>query len=53
MFLHLLSSCFLTNETPEKLANIFSSDQKHFVEKKHFLFDFFVSPSVFPGLQDI
>ena len=50
----LVSFVFLTNEkTPEKLANVFRSDQNIFVEKKHFLFDFIVSPSVFPRLQDI
>ena len=54
LFPHLFPSCFLTNEkTLEKLANVFRSDQNIFVEKKHFLFDFIVSPSVFPRLQDI
>ena len=53
MFRHLFLSCFWTNKTPEKLANVFGSDQKHFCWKKHFLFDFFVSLSVFCPLQDI
>ena len=30
MFRHLFPSCFSTNETPEKLANAFGSDQKRF-----------------------
>ena len=30
VFRHLFPSCFLTNETPEKLANVFSADQKQF-----------------------
>ena len=50
---HLFPSCFSTKETPEKLPNVFGSDQKHFCWKKHFLIDFFVSLSVFPLLQDI
>ena len=42
VFPYLFPSCFLTNETPEKLANVFGSGQKHFCWKKtkHFLFDF-------------
>ena len=39
---HLFPLCFSTNETPEKLANVFRSDQKHFCWKKHFPFHFFL-----------
>ena len=52
VFRHLFPSCFSTNETHEIIENVFGSNQKHFCWKKHFLFDFFVSPSVFPLLQD-
>ena len=48
-FRHLFPSCFLINEMPEKLENVFGSDQKHFCRKTHFLFDLLV----FPPLQDI
>ena len=40
VFRHLFPSCFSINDTPEKLANVFGSDQKHFCRKRHFLFDF-------------
>ena len=30
VFRHLFLSCFSTNETPEKLANFFCLDQRHF-----------------------
>ena len=30
VFRHMFPSCFLTNETSEKLATVFGSDQKHF-----------------------
>ena len=30
MFHYLLPWCFTTKETPEKLANVVGSDQKHF-----------------------
>ena len=30
VFRHIFPSCFLTNETSEKLATVFGSDQKHF-----------------------
>ena len=52
VFRHIFPSCFLTNETSEKLATAFGSDQKHFCWR-HFLFDFFVSPSAFSSLQAI
>ena len=52
VFCHLFPSCFFTNKTPEGLANVFGSDQKHFCRNKYFLSDFFVSPSVFPSLHN-
>ena len=36
VYRHLFPPCFSTNKTPEKLANLFGSDQKHFVEKNLF-----------------
>ena len=53
VFRHLFPLCFLTNETPEKLANVFSSDQKQFCWKNYFLLNLFISSSVFPSLEDI
>ena len=48
VFRHLFCLCFSTNKMPEKLTNILGQIKNIFVEKKDFLFNFFVLPSAFP-----
>ena len=47
VFRHMFSSCFLTNETYEKLATVFGSDQNIFAEEDIFCLIFLFRHQVF------